>query len=340
MAKKNFSLYIGLILFSGLLVFGCVQQSTQNYKPQTRTYYIAAEDMEWDYAPVGLAMAPEENTAEIPWLGQTKYQKTRFTEYTDETFSTKKEQPKWLGILGPVIRGVEGDTIKVVFYNKASKPYSIHPHGLQYDPDNEGAGTGTGSKINPGEKFTYTWKVTKESAPTESEGGSKTWFYHSHVNAVKDIYSGLIGPIIITSKNHANNDGTPSDVDKEFVTMFFIFNESQEGMSEEETEGHLKHAINGYIFGNLPGLEMNKGNIVRWHMIGMGTEVDLHTAHWHGETVKLNETGTYTDVVELLPASMKSVDMQADNPGEWMFHCHVADHITAGMIATYTIKSE
>jgi FtsP/CotA-like multicopper oxidase with cupredoxin domain len=44
-----------------------------------------------------------------------------------------------------------------------------------------------------------------------------------------------------------------------------------------------------------------------------------------------------TDVAELLPASMKSADMLADNPGQWMFHCHVADHITAGMTSMYRV---
>jgi hypothetical protein len=79
----------------------------------------------------------------------------RYIEYTDDTFTTKRPQPSWLGILGPIIRGVEGDTIKVVFYNKAGpfpfvspthppKSYSMHPHGLQYDKDNEGAVMHTG----------------------------------------------------------------------------------------------------------------------------------------------------------------------------------------------------
>ena len=67
------------------------------------------------------------------------FEKVRYFEYTDDSFTKKKPQPAWLGILGPIIRGVEGDTIKVVFYNKASKPYSMHPHGLHYDKDNEGA---------------------------------------------------------------------------------------------------------------------------------------------------------------------------------------------------------
>jgi FtsP/CotA-like multicopper oxidase with cupredoxin domain len=46
------------------------------------------------------------------------------------------------------------------------------------------------------------------------------------------------------------------------------------------------------------------------------------------------------NVVELLPASMKTVTMRPDNPGTWMYHCHVNDRIDAGMIALYTVQAE
>jgi FtsP/CotA-like multicopper oxidase with cupredoxin domain len=42
--------------------------------------------------------------------------------------------------------------------------------------------------------------------------------------------------------------------------------------------------------------------------------------------------------VQLLPASMVTVGMNADNVGEWMYHCHVSDHIDAGMYTSYQIK--
>jgi hypothetical protein len=111
--------------------------------------------------------------------------------------------------------------------------------------------------------------------------------------------------------------------------MFMIFDEQQ-----GKNEG-MFHTINGYIFGNLPGLVMKQGDRVRWYLLGMGNEKDMHTAHWHGKTVTYRQR--HTDVVELLPASMSSADMIADNPGTWMLHCHVADHMEAGMMATFTI---
>lgn len=65
-----------------------------------------------------------------------KYKKAVFREFTDATFTTKKERKteyeKHLGIMGPVIRAEVGDTVEVVFKNMASRSYSVHPDGLFY----------------------------------------------------------------------------------------------------------------------------------------------------------------------------------------------------------------
>jgi len=100
-------------------------------------------------------------------------------------------------------------------------------------------------------------------------------------------------------------------------------------------EPGMMHSINGYIFGNLPGLTVDVGTKVRWQLFGMGNERDIHTAHWHGKTVFTPLE--HEDVVTLLPATTKTVDMKADNPGSWMFHCHVADHMEGGMMAFFNI---
>ncbi|MGA2218438.1 MAG: multicopper oxidase domain-containing protein, partial [Terracidiphilus sp.] len=150
-----------------------------------------------------------------------------------------------------------------------------------------------------------------------------------HVDSSVEINAGLMGPIIVTAKGKAKPDGSPKDVDREFVASFMIFNELG-----AKPEGQF-YAINGFIFGNLPGLTMKQGDKVRWDVLGMGNEVALHTPHWHGETVA--DGGRNTDVIELLPGSMATVDMVADNPGTWMFHCHVQDHMEAGMMAVYTV---
>jgi FtsP/CotA-like multicopper oxidase with cupredoxin domain len=298
----------------------------------TRHYYIAAEDVVWDFAP------SKENLVHggpipLPWRKHTKWHKTRYIEYTDGTFQVKKPQPEWLGVLGPIIRAEVGDTVVVHFLNRAKGEYGIHPHGFRYTKDNEGAHyipAGAGAEVPSGGSFTYTWLADEDSGPGPNDPSSIVWWYHSHINEPRETNAGLLGPIIVTKQGMANPDGSPNDVDREFVTAFFIFDE------DDGAERGLMHSINGYIFGNLRGLTANNGDRIRWYLLGMGNEVDLHSPHWHGKTLTVSQRRT--DVVELLPGSMVTADMLADNPGTWLYHCHVADHIEAGMYTTYTIQ--
>jgi len=329
---------------------------------QTREYWVAAEKVTWNYAPSGKNQIKPKMGMGV-WGKQLRYVKYRYFQYTDGSYTRKVPQPEWMGILGPQLRAVEGDTLKVHFINKADKPLSMHPHGMQYDELNDGADMkGPGAYVKPGQNFTYNWTVNHDAAPGPADPSSIVWMYHSHVDSVTEIYDGLIGTIVVTKKGmeRSSQDPRPRDVDASFTNLFMIFDENgreavkkaivknklhdshhheQKEHHEAEEEGNLKHAINGYIFGNLTGLEVTEGTRLRWHLVAMGTEVDLHTAHWHGKTVL--ESGRRTDVVELLPASMKSVDMIANNPGNWLYHCHVTDHITAGMITRWrTIKDK
>ena len=82
-------------------------------------------------------------------------------------------------------------------------------------------------------------------------------------------------------------------------------------------------------------ITMHRGERVRWYVMSMGTEVDLHTPHWHGNTVLSH--GTRRDTIPLLPMSTDTVDMVPDAPGLWMFHCHIDDHMEAGMMARYEV---
>lgn len=297
----------------------------------TRHYYIAAEEVNWNYAPSGRNLL---NGTPIPqpWSLKLQWAKTRYIEYTDDSFKTQKPQPEWLGILGPIIRAEVGDEIVVDFLNRTHAGHDIHPHGLRYDKNNEGSlylPVAKGAFVAPGAKYTYHWFANAASGPGPGQPSSIVWWYHAHVDAAAEINAGLLGPIVIAAKGKANPDGSPKDVTREFVAAFMIFDEMG-----GKPAGQF-YAINGFIFGNLPGLTMKQGDKVRWYLLGMGNEIDLHSPHWHGETV--TEGQRHTDVIELLPGSMVTVDMLADNPGAWMFHCHVEDHMEAGMMAVYMV---
>ena len=311
-----------------------------SYRPRTRTYYVQAEPVRWNYLPTSYDSVMGRPPPH-PWGDSLVYRKLRYVGYTDSTFTTRAPEPPWLGILGPVLRACTGDTIRVVFHNATGQPLSMHPHGVRYDERNEGAlynpPRGGGDSVSGGATFTYNWLAGRESGPLPGEPSTRVWLYHSHVHPEAEIEAGLVGAIIVADPTRADHStALPNDVDREFVTLWMIFNENGPASAPRDAEMNLKHTINGLFFGSLHGLVMNKGDRVRWYVTALGSESDLHTPHWHGAKLLLDGR-SYVDVIEVLPGSMKLADMVARNPGVWMLHCHVNDHMEAGMYATYTI---
>lgn len=44
--------------------------------------------------------------------------------------------------------------------------------------------------------------------------------------------------------------------------------------------------------------------------------------------------------MSLLAGSVQTADMYCDDPGVWFFHCHINDHIAAGMKTFYTVSPD
>ncbi|NQW99634.1 multicopper oxidase domain-containing protein [bacterium] len=334
---------------------------------RVKRYFIAAENEIWDFLPEGKDVVLG-NPIPPQIEASPKSPKKRFHQYTDGSFTTRVLPTERLGIMGPVMRGVTGDFIVVTLLNWLSAPVSLHPHGVRYDKDSEGSSyltaRGLGSSIAPQAKFTYVWHLDAASAPRPDEPSSKPWLYHSHVLGDEEINAGLSGFIVVTDAARARPDGTPNDVDREMALLLENYDES--GVSEAQEYAGVKlvdgkspdggppppvtpwpeaqeikqlamrHALNGRLFGNLKGLEMVNGERVRWYLFALGIDADVHTAHWHGERLR-DPLGHMADVVELMPGTMKCADMLADNPGDWMIHCHVGDHMMEGMYANYTV---
>jgi FtsP/CotA-like multicopper oxidase with cupredoxin domain len=376
LTRGRIALVVALVSAAAIGVAGWMNSASSGADAGTgkvRTYYIAADEVAWNYAPQGRNMirgtrfGPEASVfvRRGPHRIGHVYLKSIFRQYTDATFRHRSPVPeRWqhLGFLGPAIEAEVGDTIRVVFRNNTRFAASMHPHGVLYAKSSEGSGYDDGTsgaakrddRVRPGGTYTYVWEVPERAGPAAGDDSSVAWMYHGHVDEVADTYSGLMGPLIITRRGMARPDGSPMDVDREIFSLFMVVDENQSqylrqnvrryagdprGVNVDDdgfNESNLMHSINGYVYGDGPRIVLRRGERVRWYTMGMGTEVDLHTPHWHGNTV--TEMGHRTDVVSLLPASMAMVDMVPDNPGIWLFHCHVSDHIRAGMSTRYEVR--
>ncbi|KAF1991284.1 multicopper oxidase [Aulographum hederae CBS 113979] len=55
---------------------------------------------------------------------------------------------------------------------------------------------------------------------------------------------------------------------------------------------------------------------------------------WNGDESQFPETPMKRDTVTTIPGGHLVIRFTADNPGAWLFHCHMEWHVAAGMVAT------
>ncbi|KAI6875054.1 Cupredoxin [Hortaea werneckii] len=232
-----------------------------DYSGNVRRYYIAAEEVEWDYAPSGwdnwlgvpMANSPRANMAGANTYG-TKWLKALYRGYTDASFTELTEQPPWQGTQGPTIRSEVGDLVEIMFLNRLSRNYAtVHSMGLTYVKADGGATyanvTDPGRNITlgeadavppsnvyegvePGGCVVYKWMVEEDSGPDEGDV-SKVHSYHSYVAMQQDTNAGLIGPHITYGRGLMEQ--TMAEY-REFTLLYMIYEESDSWLSAQNAE--------------------------------------------------------------------------------------------------------
>uniref|UniRef100_A0A803YPX8 ferroxidase n=1 Tax=Meleagris gallopavo TaxID=9103 RepID=A0A803YPX8_MELGA len=328
--------------------------------PVTWTHYIAAEEMDWDYAPVKPPSLDSRLFLEAgPQRIGSKYKKVMFVEYEDATFKKRKvsSQPGQ-GILGPVLKGEVGDQFKIVFRNLASRPYNIYPHGLTSVNPYHAMKASQGKKdvkdipIAPGESFTYRWSITTEDGPTQADPRCLTRFYYSSINPVQDTASGLIGPLLICFKKSMDQRGNQIMSDDMRLVLFSVFDENRSWYLEENIRrfcsdaahvdrqdpqfyaSNVMHTINGFVFDNLQ-LQLCLHEVVYWYVLSVGAQTDFLSVFFSGNTFKRNMV--FEDMLTLFPFSGETVFMSVEKPGIWTLGCMNPDFRDRGMHAKFTV---
>jgi len=221
-----------------------------------RRFYVAAEEVEWDYTPTGwdnwlgvpIGLSPRANRINLNKWG-SKWQKALYRGYTDDTFSTYSEQPAWQGTQGPTIRAEVGDLIEIMFVNKLDRYYAtMHSMGLSYTKyDGEGAdypnNTAPGENVvigtnnavppmnggvQPGDCTVYKWMVGTADGPLQGGFPAQVHSYHSYITMQSDEDAGLIGPTIIYRAGEMNS--TMANY-REFTLLYMEYNEANSWLS-------------------------------------------------------------------------------------------------------------
>jgi FtsP/CotA-like multicopper oxidase with cupredoxin domain len=278
-----------------------------------REYWVAARSVKWDIVPTG----------RDEWMARKVGGPRSFRAFVYQQWNTGFAEPVGPASMpGPLLEGEVGDTIVVHFRNadeKLNQAVTMHPHGVRYTPNYDGSYLGdftlAGGFIAPGEEFTYTWECTPDSVGV--------WPYHDHgPNHTINTMRGLFGALIVREKGAARPD-------VENVLILHSFPPNVTGLPG------LFHAINGRSFaGNTPEIRASVGQDVAWHVIG--GDGNFHTFHIHGHRWR-DPAGTFVDTPTFGPNEVMTARYGEDNPGRWLYHCHVFSHQDMGMAGWYVV---
>jgi FtsP/CotA-like multicopper oxidase with cupredoxin domain len=223
---------------------------------------------------------------------------------------------------GPTIQVTQGDRVRIILDNHLPEPTTIHWHGFEIPVQMDGMPYISQEPIPPGGRFVYEFTVHQEG----------TFFYHSH-GAMQEMM-GMIGMFIM----HPTRAYEPK-VDHDFGIILQGWALLPNG-SVPNTAGM---EFNWLTFNGKAGpastpMLIRLGSRVRMRFVNLG--MDHHPIHLHGHTFAVTGTeagrqpeaiwGTGNTVLVGV-AQARDVEFVANNPGDWMVHCHLPHHMMNNM---------
>uniref|UniRef100_A0AAY4CL10 F5/8 type C domain-containing protein n=1 Tax=Denticeps clupeoides TaxID=299321 RepID=A0AAY4CL10_9TELE len=336
--------------------YGAGAGNDEAFNPRTtktkfRVYYIAAEEIVWDYG----IKKPEMRLGMRKYLPE--YKKVVFRAYQASDFLepvNRGEINEHLGIMGPVLKAEVNDVLTVVFRNKASRPYSLHLQGIydKYQGDGSQADEAPGKPVPPGEERVYNWRLSKRQGPSQKDFDCKAGAYYSDLNKEKDINSGLIGPLLICKTGTLDPRIQVQQGVQDFFLLFSVFDERKSWYLRENMDmfctppceartddawfeiSNKFSAINGYVAETLPGLAVAQYQTVRWHLLNMGSGGEFHAVHFHGLPFNVRKDQEHRrGIFNLYPGVFGTVEMRPTMLGTWLVECTIGEYQLSGMRA-------
>ncbi|MEJ7763019.1 MAG: multicopper oxidase domain-containing protein [Thermomicrobiales bacterium] len=247
---------------------------------------------------------------------------------------------------GPEIRVNEGDFVRITVENRLPVGTSVHWHGMDVTPAMDGPAGLNQAPIEPGRTFIYEWIA--------DPAGSR--MYHSHTDVATQVSLGLYGPLIVEPK-----ETTRPAYDREATYMLGEWDmemtpdvatgKAPLGPRDSQLRGGELGAdlflMNGKAHDAIAPLPIAEGERVLIRLMNMGNMP--HPIHTHGHSFKIVATDgnpvpegleLTKDTILIGPGERYDLELTGDNPGVWMFHCHIESHAANGMMTLIAYDGE
>ncbi|WP_035301149.1 multicopper oxidase family protein [Brevibacillus thermoruber] len=242
----------------------------------------------------------------------------------------------------------EGEKVRIRLVNAGFLSHKLNLQGHEYkivatdgQPiNNPPLVSGQLLNIAPGERYDIefiannpgSWLLEERSSNPGAKSLTVPIVYEGYENVAPKSEAGDLPLVDITKYGEAAKSNFSLD-DKYDVEYTMDLN-------TEMSNGEMAFTINGKTYPNTPPLNVKKGDLVKVKLVNKSPK-DLHPMHLHGHFFQvLSKNGKpvsgsplVKDTLNLLPGEEYVVAFKADNPGNWMFHCHDLGHAAQGMMS-------
>jgi len=226
---------------------------------------------------------------------------------------------------GPMIEAVEGDRVRIFVHNKLPERTSVHWHGIFLPNGMDGVAGLNQPHIEPGETYVYEFTLRQHGVH----------MYHPHSDEMTEMAMGMMGFFVI----HPRVAEVPR-VDRHFAIMlheWFVAPGTSVPNPNIMTDFNL-FTFNSRAWPGTEPLVVRTGQRVR---VSFGNlSMDSHPIHlhgyrfWHvatdGGTIPPSARVPMT-TINVPVGSTQTVEWVADEPGDWVFHCHKSHHTMNAM---------
>ena len=224
---------------------------------------------------------------------------------------------------GPTIEINQGDRVRIVLHNKLPEPTTLHLHGLELPNDMDGVPYLLQDPIKPGQEFVYELTVHQEG----------TFFYHSHEGMQETM--GMVGLFIVHPA-----EPYAITVDRDFALISQEFQLRPNSTVPDTLAMEWNYlTFNGHCGPLTTPMLCKLGERVRIRFVNFSV-IDHHPLHLHGHTFwvtateggRMPETAWYpSNNVLVGVAQVREIEFIANNPGDWIIHCHMFHHMMNSM---------
>ncbi|MDZ7675297.1 MAG: multicopper oxidase domain-containing protein [Acidimicrobiales bacterium] len=217
---------------------------------------------------------------------------------------------------GPWIKVDVGDNVQVQVTNELPGGTDVHWHGVRTPFEMDGVSPITQDLIRSGEDFLYEFTAERKAVG----------MYHAHHMGHTQVPNGLLGVIQIGDVDIPRGrtiSGIPIPEDLEVAQEIpMVLNDA----------GTIGLSLNGKSFPATAPLVTNAGDWVVVHYLNEGMQV--HPMHQHQfpqlivakDGIPLDNP-YWADTVNVAPGERYSVLINTDDPGTWVWHCHILNHV-------------